>query len=435
MTWIVGLAGASAGLVLADASVEGVAGAVDVRIADGRVADISAAGTAVHPGAAVVIPLDGRVVAPAFVEPHLHLDKALLGAPPHGGDLGAAIAYTADRKRAFTHGDVQTRAERVLAAALRAGTTAIRAQTEVDPSVGLLSIEVMHDLAERHSSWLDLQIAVFPQEGIRARPGTLELMRRALALPGTVVGGCPYTEADAADARAHVDTVLDLAAEFGTFADLHLDLADDVRDERFALAAYVARATAERGLEGRVAIGHVTSLAAVAPADRAGILDALAAAGVSVVVLPATDLYLVGRGDAANVRRGIAPVSDLWAHGVRTAVSSNNLRNAFTPTGRADPLDIALLLGRVSFASSREDFVRLHRTVTTDAAAVIGSERMRGLAPGAPADLVVFDSTDPGAVVLDQPTRRLVIAKGEVVYSSEVHAAFHGVARGLARLH
>ncbi|WP_374976451.1 amidohydrolase family protein [Microbacterium trichothecenolyticum] len=421
------LAAASEHIVLTDAAAPGISGRVDIRIAGSVIADVSPAGAAAPPADATIVPLDGRVVAPAFVEPHLHLDKALLGTPLGGGDLGAAIAYTAERKRGFTSADVRARAERVLAAALRAGTTAIRAQTEVDPTVGLLSIQVMRELAERHRSWLDLQIAVFPQEGIRARAGTLPLMREALALPGTIVGGCPYTEADAVDARAHVDQVLDLAVEFGTFADLHLDLADDTSDQRFALAGYVARATRERGLEDRVAIGHVTTLAAMHPSERGRVLDELARAGVSVVVLPATDLYLMGRSDAANVRRGIAPVSDLWAHGVRTALSSNNLRNAFTPTGRADPLDIALLAGRVGFASSREDFLRLHRAVTTDAAAVVGSERARGLAAGAPADLVVFDSTDPDTVVLDQPTRLLVLAGGRPVYSARLEESFHEV--------
>lgn len=415
-------------LVLSRASVRDADGLVDILLEDGRISGIAPAGQGMVPPSAEIVDVGGCVVAPAFSEPHLHLDKALLGGPSRGGALDAAIAYTAGRKRDFTHADVEGRAERVLGAALRAGTTAIRAQTEVDPTVGLLSVEVMHDLAARHRDWLDLQIAVFPQEGIRSRPGTLALMHEALRLPGTVVGGCPYTEADVADARAHVDTVLDLAVEFGTLADLHLDLADDATDERFALAEYVARATAARGLHGRVAIGHVTTLGALEPDRRARTLDALAGAGVAVVVLPATDLYLVGRNDRKSVRRGVAPIGELRRHGVRTAVSSNNIRNAFTPTGTADPLDMALLLGRVTFASDPSDFAALHRAVTTDAAGVMGSERARGLAVGAPAELVVLDTHDAESVVVDQPARRLVIARGRIVYTSAVSERFHGTA-------
>ena len=307
--------------------------------------------------------------------------------------------------------------------ALRNGTTAIRAQTEVDPGVGLVSVDVMSALAEEHAGWLDLQIAIFPQEGILSRPGTLELMRAGLSRPNTVVGGCPYSEATVDDARAHVDQVLDLAVEFGALADLHLDLADDPDDGRFALAEYVAYAVVERGLEGRVALGHVTTLAAMPSVRRDRVLDALAAADIAVVVLPATDLYLMGRSDESNARRGVAPLEALRRRGVRTALSSNNVRNAFTPTGRADPLDIALLLARVAFVSDDEDFAAVLGMTGAAGAQILHPEpeHRHAIEPGGRADLVVFDSLDPATIVIDQPGRHLVVARGRVVYGAERH--------------
>lgn len=390
---------------------------VDITIDDGRISSILPAGESPQ-RAMRTIEVGARVVSPAFVEPHLHLDKALLGGPAGGSTLAGAIAYTAERKRAFTADDIAERAERVLRDALRSGTTAIRAQTEVDPTVGLLGVEVMSDLALRYADRVDLQIAVFPQEGILSRPGTLALMREALRASGTIVGGCPYSERDVADARAHVDAVLDLAVEFDTLADLHLDLADDTTDERFTLAAYVTEATVARGLQGRVSLGHVTSLAAMEPAERAGVLDALAAADIAVVLLPATDLYLMGRADVSHTRRGVAPVEDLWRHGVRVALSSNNIRNAFTPTGRADPLDIALLLARVSYTSSGADFDRLLDMITAEPAAIMHVAGPRRVEVGASADIIVFDSHDPRALVIDQPSRRLVLRAGREVFAS-----------------
>lgn len=368
----------------------------------------------------------GRVVMGAFVESHLHLDKALLGAPATGGaSLSEAIAQTRRRKMLFTREDVRRRALTVLSWALAAGTTAVRAHTEVDPGVGLLGVETIAELAEELAGVLRLEIAVFPQEGIAARPGTLELMREALRLPGSVVGGCPYAEADPVAARRHVDCVLDLAVEFGARADLHLDLADDATDARFTLAGYVARAASQRALQGRVAIGHVTALSALPTDARWRALDALADADITVTTLPATDLYLGGRKDRGHVRRGLAPLRELWAAGVPTALSSNNVRNAFTSTGRADMLDIALLLARTTHATTARDF----RTIMDMATA--GGARAMGLALGGPAvsvgdrsDLVVLDATDPSAVLIDQPGRAAVISGGRIVHERRTAQAW-----------
>ncbi|WP_382308128.1 hypothetical protein [Herbiconiux sp. UC225_62] len=147
----------------------------------------------------------------------------------------------------------------------------------------------------------------------------------------------------------------------------------------------------------------------------------MAAADVGVVVLPATDLYLMGRADERNARRGVAPLEALRRHGVRTAVSSNNVRNAFTPTGRADPLDIALLLARVSFVSDETDFAALLGLAGAAGAQILHPEAAHRhvVESGAAADLVVFDSVDPATVVIDQPGRHLVVARGRVVHGTE----------------
>ncbi len=386
-------------------------GLVDILVEGADIVAIEEAGTL--PALGEVHELDGRVVLPAFVEPHLHLDKAHLGAAD--GGLAEAIARTAQLKAAFTHQDVRGRALRTLSAALANGTTAVRAQTEVDPGVGLLSVEVMAELSAELAGVLEVQTAVFPQEGILARPGTIELMRQALRLPGTVVGGCPYAERDVDDARRHVDLVLDLAVQHGVPADLHLDLADDTSDGRFALAEYVAEATRVRGLEGRVSIGHATTLAALDGAERGRVLDALAASQITVVLLPATDLFLVGRSDERNVRRGVAPLVALWQAGVPTALSSNNIRNAFTPTGTVDPLDMALLLARVSHLSADADFDRLLELISLAGRAVLAPGASAGLVVGARADLVVLEQTDDVPPVIEQAPRRLVVSHGRVV--------------------
>jgi cytosine deaminase len=403
------------GLIIDNAVVAAVPGRVVVTVRDGVIEAVDPTGTA-RRADAEVFDAAGRVLAPAFAEPHLHLDKALLGGT--ASSLQEAISQTALRKATFTHADVMDRAERVLRMALAAGTTLVRAHTEVDPGVGLVGVDALLQLTERVSPYMRVELAILPQEGILVRPGTLELLRAALSNDGTLVGGCPYVEADVDDARRHIDTVLDLAVDFGRPADLHLDFADNAADGRFALASYLASAVISRGLQGRVAIGHATSLGSLSPAALSLVADRLAAADVAVVVLPATDLFLMGRNDDHDIRRGLAPIGALRRAGVRVALSSNNIRNAFTPSGRADPLDIALLAARVSYAATPADFEDIMRMVTTDARGVI-ERGAAGVTPGARADLVVFDARDPDAIIHDQPARTAVISNGRLVYQEE----------------
>ncbi|WP_328947643.1 amidohydrolase family protein [Streptomyces sp. NBC_00184] len=365
------------------------------------------------------IDCDGLVVVPGFIESHLHLDKALLsGIGRPAQTLADAIEVTGELKRDFTHDSVRARALQVLRWAVGNGTTLIRAHPDVDPVVGLVGLDVMLELRESQRHLIDLQVVAFPQEGIERAPGTYALLREALRRGADVVGGCTYNEADVAACRRHIDTVLGLAVEFGVPADLHADFADDTADGRFALAGALAEATREHGLGGRVTLGHVTSLAGRPPAERAEVVALLAEAGVAVVALPATDLYLGGRGDDRAVRRGVAPVRELIDGGVVTAYSSNNVRNAFTPFGNADMLDIGHLLAQTCHMGGPADTGRILRMATTEAARVTGVHDGYGIHPGARADLVVLGTRRHADVLADRPERRWVVKRGRVVARS-----------------
>lgn len=399
-------------LVLRDARIDDEGALVDIAISGGRISAIGTAGAAPEE-----IACSGRVVIPGLIEPHLHLDKALLDRerPNLEGTLAAAIKITGELKAAFTPEGVRDRARQVLDHAIANGTTAVRAHPDVDPIVGLLSLDVMLELREEYAGMLDLQVVAFPQEGIIKAPGTAELLREALRRGADVAGGCSYNENDLADCRAHVDFVFELAAEHGAPVDIHADFADSASDPRFALAEYIAEVTTRMGMAGKVALGHMTSLAGRPPAERSEVMARLAEAGVAVVPLPATDMHLGGRGDTINARRGIAPVRELWAAGVTTAYSSNNVRNAFTPYGNADMLDIGLFLAQTSHLSGPDDLARVLDMATGQAASVIGIADRYGLRVGCDADLVVLSACRVADILLDRPDRCYVIKRGRVV--------------------
>ncbi len=238
-----------------------------------------------------LIELDGRVVLPGFIESHIHLDKAFLKErrPNLSGTLQDVIAITLELKKSVTNKDIRERSERTLRLLVRHGATRLRAQVEVDPIVGLKGMEATLELREACAGIADIQIVVFPQEGIEQQPGTEELMREAMRMGGDAVGGIPYNDTDP---ERHLDIVFGLAAEFGCGIDLHIDFSDDPGE---CVIESVARRTGASGLEGKVVVAHLTSLGAMDGERAARVIGAIAKAEITVIPLPATDLFLNGR--------------------------------------------------------------------------------------------------------------------------------------------
>ena len=355
--------------------------------------------------------LGGRVALPGFIESHIHLDKAFLEErrPNLSGTLPDAIAITLELKRSVTKEDIRERSERALRLLLRHGTTRARAQVEVDPIVGLRGMEAALELREAWRGRVALQLVVFPQEGIEQQPGTEDLMREALRLGGDAVGGVPYNDLDP---ERHLDIVFRLAAEAGKDVDLHLDFTDDPEDRRIES---VARRTKAAGLQGRVAVGHLTSLGSMDGETIARLADLIAGAGIHILPLPATDLFLCGRGPVPPRHRSLTPVKALLRAGVNVSIASNNIRNAFTPSGRGDLLEIGLLLACVAHMSGASERVLIPPMFTENAARVLGVEGRYGIAPGKDADFVVLDTENFSDVIIDQPEKRWVVKAGRIL--------------------
>jgi len=392
----------------------------DLGCRDGRLAEV---GTLAGWEAARVIECDGRVVTPGLVEAHIHLDKALLSdrSPSVEGTLAEAIRVTGEAKRRFTVEDIGARARAVLDMAVRGGTTAMRSHVEVDPIVGLKGLEAIVPLKREYAPALDLQLCAFAQEGILQSPGTEGLLADALRRGADLVGGCPYNDSDA---RAQIDIVFRLAQAFDVDVDFHADFFDEPEHLH---VRYIAEQTVRHGWQGRVAVGHMTELAALLPEDLDPIVASLREAGVGVIMLPATDLYLMGRRDTRNVRRGLAPVKRLLAAGVPVAAATNNVRNAFTPVGTASlPLMGYLLAVGAHMGTDQE--LRQALAMLTEHPARLLRLSDYGLAVGSRADLVLWETRQPEEVISALAPPRLVVKGGRVTVEHErvVREAWRG---------
>ncbi|UGY12728.1 amidohydrolase family protein [Bradyrhizobium septentrionale] len=390
------------------------ASTVDIGVADGWIAAI-----APHLSCeAAEIDLEGRLALPGFVDTHIHLDKAcLLGRCGHDhASVADAIRAVAAMKRDFTVEDVYARGAKVIERAITAGTTRMRTHVEIDPRIGLRGFEAVKALKRDYAWALDLSLCVFPQEGLTNDPGTDELLVAALNDGAEAIGGCPYVDTDP---NAQIARIFDLAQQFDIDVDLHLDF--DL-DPSWWHMEEVCRQTERRNYQGRVAIGHATKLSALSPERLKAASARLAAAGVAVTVLPATDLYLMGRDATHNAPRGLTAAHRLVADGVLCSVATNNVQNPFTPFGDASLLRMANLYANAAHAGIGEFDTCLD--LVTELPARLMNLRDYGIAVGNPADIIVLDTDSATNAIAELPDVLLGFRRGRKTFERQKPTLF-----------
>ena len=384
---------------------------VDIGIADGKIEtlqqNLQADGQRYD--------LDGRMVTSGFIETHIHLDKSCIleRCKSDKGDLDEAIQEVAQAKAAFSAEDVYARGQRTLEKCIVNGTTHMRTHLEVDPVVGLRGLEGVKALIDDYKWAMDIEICVFPQEGLLNNPGTDELMVAALKDGATVVGGAPYTDSDP---HGQISRLFEMAREFDTDIDMHLDFGPDATDLDLD---YVCELTDKYNYAGRVAIGHVTKLSAASPARVLEAARRLASAGVALTVLPSTDLFLMGRHQDQSVMRGVTSAHKLLSEGVNCSLSTNNVLNPFTPFGNCSLIRMANLYANIAQIGKREDIIECFNMVTSRSAALLRLDNY-GVAEGNAADLVVLDCQDRAAAVAELAQPVFGFKRGRLTFSHAV---------------
>ena len=368
----------------------------DIGIAEGRIAALGATLQA----EGETVDLHGRLTCAGLIESHIHLDKACIldRVAPERGRAANPIPRMSAAKHGFTVDDVHERASRVLARAVTQGTTRMRTHVELDPIVGLRSLEGVRR-AIRDWAWaIDVEICVFPEEGLTNNPGTDDLLVAALESGVRVIGAAPGTDTDR---PAQLLRVFELAKRYDADIDLHIDFGNSPTPMDLDL---VLRLTDRDHMHGRVAVAHVTRLSTHTLDSQLHIAQQIADAGITLSVLPATDLFLGGRDQTDNIRRNVVNANMLLGQGANATLGTNNILNAFTPFGDASLLRIANLYAHIAQVSSNADIAACWDMITTRAARMLRAGQY-GIAPGHPADMVVFDAASPAEAIreLRQP--------------------------------
>ena len=336
----------------------------------------------------------GCLVCGGLVETHIHLDKAHLldRRPAQAGRNINPVPYTSAIKPEISKEDVYARAERALRECILRGTTHIRTQVEIDPLIGMRGFDAIEKLADDYKWAVDLQICIFPQDGLTNVPGTQELLVEGLRRGARVIGAAPRYDTDGSE---QIRRIFKLAREFDADLDMHLDVGPSAEH----LDVYqVIELTEQYRLGGRVTVGHMAKLSLLPPDELEQTARRLADAGVNVTVLPATDLFLMGRTHNHAVPRGVADANFLLEHGVNCSLSTNNVMNPSTPYGDCSLIRLANLHANVLQVAIPHELCDCFEMITTRSARIL-SLADYGVAVGHPADLVVIDAASPDQAV------------------------------------
>ncbi|KAJ5682233.1 hypothetical protein N7462_005398 [Penicillium macrosclerotiorum] len=398
--------------------------------------------------------LECPLALPALTHPHIHLDKAFVHNAreyvdllPCEGTFQEALSFTTKAKQQFTLPDILKRGEWLLAESVSSGVTAMRAFVEVDHTVNLTCVDAAVTLKRQWQEVCEIQVVSFAQDplfstlhGEENRSLIEEALGRFSEID--VIGTTPYVESTAEAAKSNIDWAIDRAMQLDKHLDFHLDY--NLDPNREALLWHVLEALQQRGWTAsstrrRVMLGHCTRLTLLTDEEwsRAAQIIRDQDLPVSFVGLPTSDLYMASPPDPVishHRPRGTLRVPEIIRrHGLDAVLGVNNVGNAFTPWGSADPLFLACVGVGVYQAGTQSDAALLYECVSTRARAAIG------LAPSDPslvlqtqgsADLLLFNNHDDTGCGVFRP--RASVA--EVVWDPPVRSNRHLIVNGRRKI-
>lgn len=362
------------------------AGSFDVALDGDRVGAITPAAEGSQPQ---------WLALPSLVNLHAHADRAFSASAGRTRSFAGAVEAAKRERSSATTADIQQRASRFFRRSVAHGVSRVRTHTDVDPAIGMRAMEGVLAAASEAAPALDVEIVAFANSA--ADPvldSTRALLSEAVGRGASLIGAVPALYPAPADS---LDALLDLAVALDVGVDLHLDEHLDVPT---ALMERLVDATLRCGLAGRVTASHACALSAM-PADRAGrLLERMAEAKITLVVLPELNLYFQGRTAGSPGERGIAPVALAMRAGVKVRFGTDNVRDWFFPFGDADPLMTAYVGALATHVDAPDELMSL----------VCGGRAH--IAVGEVADLVLVPASSFEDAIGRRPAGRVLLRGG-----------------------
>lgn len=377
-------------------------GLFHIRIANGKIADITAASAALED----TLPkkaMHGRLMLPSFRDMHIHLDKTYYGGPWKAPSVPANGIFTRfEEERELLPRLLpvaRERAGKLIELLLRAGTTRIRSHVNIDPVIGLRNLEETLKAAEDYRDRAEIELVAFPQHGLLGGQ-TVSMMREALRNGASLVGGVDPATVDG-DIDKSLCTIMDLSVEADADIDIHLH--DGGHLGLFTIQR-LADLTEQAGWQKRVTVSHALALADLTPEKAAETADRLAQLGISV---------------ASSVPLGrTIPIPLLQARGVEVMLGDDSIMDHWSPFGKGDMLEKAGILAERFGLSSERALGQSLRYITGGITPLNGEGQQAWPRIGDEASAVLVEASCSAEAVARRSKRQAVLLRGNLVSGS-----------------
>ncbi|MET3493779.1 amidohydrolase family protein [Variovorax boronicumulans] len=347
----------------------------------------------------------------ALVEAHAHIDKNYtvqeVGAAQ--GNLFAAIERMEKHRAGWTAETLRLRMERALRDAWQSGTRALRTHIDWVQPEAPAALAVFEALRDAWRGHVELQFVSLTPLDVFADLAAGERIASEVKRAGGVLGAFVYRNDGIVD---KLGRVFDLAQQQGLGLDFHVDEGLDAEATGLRSIAQLVRA---RDFKQGVVCGHCCSLSMQDDNVANETLALCAGAGLHIVALPTTNLYLQGAWDRTPVPRGITRIHEAAARGLRASLATDNVQDAFYPYGSYDLLETFGLGVQMAHLAPAGEWLD---AITVSPAKALGLAWDGRIAPGCPADLVLLAATDEHELIGPRGRERTVIRAGRILEKS-----------------
>mgnify|MGYP002512077433 CR=1 FL=1 len=366
-----------------------------------------------------VIDLEGKLVLPPYVDPHLHLDYIFSGLGEGNanvsGTLFEGIQRWSDNKKDLTEDKVRKSALKGIQKEVSHGVQYIRTHVDVtDPN--LTGMKALLKLREELKDIVTLQLVAFPQEGFFRYKGGPELVRKALEMGADVVGGIPHFEISYEHGVESLKQIVDLALEFDVMIDIHCDENDDP-NSRFleVLNALVM----EKNYGAKTTASHTTSFGAVEASYANKMMGLFKESKINFISCPTENAHLQGRGDVYPKRRGLTRVKELLENGSNVAFAQDSIADYWYPLGNGNMMNILDNGIHLAHYTHIDEINKALDLITANGAKVMNIEDY-GIKAGNSANFIVLDAADAYEAVRERAEVLASVRNGDYLFKREV---------------